>query len=386
MNMRFLHTADWHLGRSFYNKSLIEDQAYVLDQLVEIARDTKPELIIVSGDVYDRAIPSIDAVMLLDETLCRLVLTNDTPVILIAGNHDSPQRLQFGARLVESNKLYVFGTVPDHRKFIQMYDKWGPVCFYAMPYVEPAVARECFKDEGITDHEAVAVCWTTLVKETHPTQARSVLITHALVAGGETESESERPLALGGSGAINASCFDGFHFGALGHLHRCQTLGQGRLHYSGALLKYSFDDRTDKSVSLVEMDRDGHCRITPVPLSPKRELHCVRGDLESLLKAPPDHVARDDFVKVELQDRGSVWDPMGKLREVFPNVMVLETKQFLGDVAELVIQADHRKVDPLTLFAEFYSQVTGEPFSDEQITAFSQVVQDVEISGREASE
>lgn len=381
--MKLLHTADWHLGRSFYNTSLIEDQAYVLDQFIAIAREVKPDVVIVSGDVYDRAIPPTDAVSMLDDTLCRLILTNDIPVILIGGNHDSPQRLQFGARLVESLKLYVFGTVPDHRRFVQMYDEGGAVCFYAMPYLEPVVARQCFGDQGITTHQAAIAAWTGRVKEAHQDGVRSVAINHAFVVGGEEESESERPLALGGSGAVDIHSFDGFNYAALGHLHRCQTLGQGRVHYPGALLKYSFDDHSDKSVTLVEIDDSGDCTIETTRLAPKRELRCIKGDLEFLLANPPAHFSRDDFVKAELEDRGAVLDPMGKLREVYPNLLALETRQFLGDVGELVVKGDHRKMSPLSLFTEFYLQVTGDVLSEEQTAAFSQVVRKMDGLDRE---
>jgi len=146
--MRFIHTADWHLGRSFYNTALIEDQGYVLDQLVDLARDTKPNIILIAGDIYDRAVPPTDAVKLLDDVLTRLVLELEIPVILIAGNHDSPQRLQFGARLMRSLKLYVYWTLAEPTTFIQMPDEHGLVCFYPMPYAEPAFVSEHFQDDS----------------------------------------------------------------------------------------------------------------------------------------------------------------------------------------------------------------------------------------------
>lgn len=383
--MRFIHTADWHLGRPFYNAPLIDDQAYVLDQLVDLAHDAKPDVLIISGDVYDRPIPNTDAVRLLDDTLCRLVLGNDIPVILIAGNHDSPLRLQFGARLMESLRLYVFGTIPDHRRFVQMYDSSGPVCFYAMPYAEPAVTREYFGDEQICTHETAAMAWIDRVKHTHPTQARSVAVMHAFVLGAEEESDSERPLAIGGSGAVSARCFDGFDYAALGHLHRTQTLDRGHIHYPGSLLKYSFSDSTDKSVSLVEMDESGKCSIERVPLTHKRGVRCIRGDLETLLQDAPDHAHRDDFIKVELVEKGTSWDPLGRLREVYPNIMALEIAGSAHKVGDLVIRVDHRTMNPMALFADFFKHVTGQDLSDEQAVVFSSVVEKMSNVDREAS-
>ena len=249
--MRFIHTADWHLGRSFYNTSLVEDQAYVLDQLVDLARDAKPNVILIAGDVYDRAVPPTDAVKLLDDVLTRLILELEIPVILVAGNHDSPQRLRFGARLMRSLKLYVYGTLAEPATFIQMPDEHGLVCFYAMPYAEPALVGELFQNDSINDHESAIRAWLETIKQNHPTHARSVVLAHAFVQGG-VNSESERRLSLGGAETVNSSVFAGFNLVALGHLHEPQSVGSEHIQYPGSLLKYSFSEcRHTKSVSLV---------------------------------------------------------------------------------------------------------------------------------------
>lgn len=380
--MRFIHTADWHLGRSFYSTSLVEDQAYVLDQLISLARDSKPDLILISGDVYDRAVPPTDAVKLLDDTLSRLILDIGVPTILIAGNHDSPQRLQFGARLMESLRLYIFAAMSTQLNFHQFYDEEGPVAFYAMPYAEPSIVRQYWADKPIDRHQDVITAWTALIRRNHPSGARSVLVAHAFVSGGE-QSESERPLSVGGSDSVAANCFDGFDYVALGHLHRRQTLGNGKIHYSGSLLKYSFSEATHlKAVNIVELGAAGHCKIESALLTPKRDLRCIEGTLDNLLNRSGDHGSREDFIRATLLDKGALLDPLRRLREVYPNIIT--ERPFLAKESGIEGGGrDHRKMDVVSLFGDFFSQVTGEPLSDEQRSVFAVVVDNLRQEERE---
>lgn len=382
--MRFIHTADWHLGRSFYNTSLIEDQAYVLDQLIDLARNAKPNIILIAGDVYDRAVPPTDAVKLLDDVLTRLILELGIPVIMIAGNHDSPQRLQFGARLMRSLKLYVYGAMDQPTTFIQMPDEHGLVCFYAMPYAEPATVKEHFSDDSIIDHESAAKVWLQAVRQKHPSYTRSVVMAHAFVQGG-TNSESERRLSLGGAETINDSVFAGFDFVALGHLHEPQVVGSEQIHYAGSLLKYSFSEcHHTKSVSLVEMDEVGRCHIERISLRAKRDVRVIEGYLNDLLQHPPKDVARNDFVRVRLLDKGALFDPMGKLRQCFPNALLLDRPEFVSPDHRPILPTNPRSSDAVTLFSDFYTQVMGEPLSKEQKTLFAEVVTAMQRREREA--
>ncbi len=372
--MRFIHTADWHLGRSFYNTSLIEDQAYALNQLIDLAKDAKPDLLIIAGDIYDRAIPSTDAVELLDDTLFRMIHDIKITVLLIAGNHDSPQRLQFGARLLEHLKLHVFGTLPERNNFIQMYDEAGPVCFYAMPYAEPSIIRQHLKDDQITNHDTGIRAWANLVRGIHSPIARSVIVTHAFVSGGEA-CDSERPLSVGSAGTVDVTCFEGFHYAALGHLHRPQSLANDQIHYSGSLLKYSFSEAShSKSVNLVDMDALGQCRVERIPLTARRDVRCVDGLIAEILSGKANNGNRNDFVKIRLSDRGAILDAMGKLREVYPNVMEIERAAFMVEPSHQSNRVDYTKSDVTSLFAAFYLEVTGEALTDEQATVFSSVV------------
>ncbi len=284
--MRFLHTADWHLGRLFHGSYLTEDQAHVLDQFVALVKDEKPDAVLICGDVYDRAVPPADAVRLLDDVLSRLVLDLRVPVIMIAGNHDSPDRLAFGSRVLAGQGLHVFGSVTHNVQCVTLYDKWGPVRIYALPYAEPSVARVMLEAEEIRTHEAALKACLERIWFEHPSEARSVALAHAFVSGGEA-SESERPLSVGGADRVSPDSFEGIHYVALGHLHRPQTVVSERLCYAGSLLKYSFSEAGhSKCVTLVEIGRDGECEIRRIPLTPKRELRRIEGYLKDILEGP----------------------------------------------------------------------------------------------------
>ena len=382
--MRFLHTADWHLGRSFYNVSLIDDQTHVLNQLVDLVRETKPNALLVAGDIYDRAIPPTEAVKLLDETLCRLILELKVLVIIIAGNHDNPLRLEFAARLMETHRLHVFGSLSGRIQAIDMFDEWGRVSFYPMPYAEPSQISEYLRGEHATSHEDALRQWIAVVKKNLIPESRTVLINHAFVVGGE-ESESERPLYVGGTDTISAACFDGFNYIALGHLHRPQCLGQNQhIHYSGSLLKYSFSEASHtKCVKLVEIDANGVCEVESISLTPRRDVRCIDGTIDDLLKGTVDIGKRDDYVQVRLLDKGAVFDAMGRLRDVFPNLVNIDHAGIMGDGVNAP-HVDHRKREMLSLFDDFYEFATGEALTEEQRLAFATVVNRLRQDEREA--
>lgn len=382
--MRFIHTADWHLGRSFYNNSLIEDQAYVLNQLIDLARDTQPDVVIIAGDIYDRALPPADAVKLLDEVLCRLILDLQLPIILIGGNHDSPLRLEFAARLMETHRLYVFGSLSERIKVIDMFDKGGRVTFFPLPYAEPSHTAEYFKNPDLNNHEAALRRWTTFFKEMRPPGSRAVLIHHAFVAGSEV-TESERPLDVGGADMVSAKCFNDFDYVALGHLHCSQTLGKkGHIHYPGSLLKYSFSEvAQNKGVKLVEIDATGKCLVETIPLHPKHDVRCVEGAIDDLLLGKIEVGNCEDYVQVRLLDPGAVFDAMNRLREVFPYLVTIDHPSVIP-IGNDTNRVDYRKRELIGLFGDFYQFVTSEKLTNEQIAAFSDIVNRMKESERQS--
>lgn len=372
--MRFLHAADWHLGRYFHGASLLADQAHVLDQLVDLARREKVDAVLIAGDVYDRAIPPADAVALLDDVLSRLVVGAGIPVVLIAGNHDSPDRLAFAGRIAEKQGLTLRGTLQNLSP-VTFVDAHGTVAVHPLPFVEPVFARDQPGSDGATDHQGALNHMTALLRAQMVPGQRQVLVGHAFVAGG-SESESERPLSVGGSGMVSASTFDGFDFVALGHLHRPQSVGSQRVQYAGSLLKYSFNEAShNKSVSIIELGADGVPAVQRIALNPLRDVRIVQGTLPELLAHPDPALNRQDYLCARLTDLGPVLDPMGRLREVYPNMMEL---QFPGigtpDAPQGRVGGDHRKRQPEDLFRGFYRDMLGTEIEGPELDVFNEAV------------
>ncbi len=381
--MRLLHSADWHLGRIFHGTSLLEDQSHLVEQFVELAREAAVDAVLLAGDVYDRAIPPAEAVALFDDFLARMALDLDVPVVGIAGNHDSAERLGFASRLLSASRIHLAGRLEGVGEPVVLEDATGPVHVYSLPYADPPMVRAHLlsKREREADvsaiaelrsHDACMRAQTGQLRARSAAGVRSVLVAHAFVAGGE-ECESERPLSVGGSGAVAKSAFDGFDYVALGHLHRPQQLGDC-IRYSGSLAKYSFSELEHrKSVSVVEMDAEGSCSIEEGPLTPRRELRCIEGRLAELLEGPGPGERRDDYLLVRLLDEGALLAPMNRLREVYPNVMQLE-RPALGGPSSSGHSTAQRGKSEAELFSDFFREVTGAAMSATERAAYAAVL------------
>lgn len=381
--MRFLHTADWHLGRVYHGVPLIEDQAYLLRRFVRLADERRPDAILIAGDIYDRSVPPAEAVRLLDLVLTELVAGLHIPVVLIAGNHDGPDRLAFGSDLLVRAGLTVRGRVEAEVAPLVLSDAHGEVAIYPLPYAEPAVVRNALGREEVVDHHAALAAQLEAVRAQHVAGRRSVVVAHAFVAGG-SESESERPLSVGGSGAVGAALFDGFDYVALGHLHRPQRVGSDRVQYSGSLLKYSFAEADHlKSVNLVEMDAGGQCTLERIPLAPRRDLRILEGRLQDIVAAAADDARRDDYILARLTDTGAILDAMGTLRSAWPNALAIERPDQLGDGAGRAA-ADHRRIGVPELFADFHRDVCGRELDAAERAALERVVGGLEQQERHA--
>lgn len=381
--MRLIHTADWHLGRVLHGAPLIEDQAHVLDQLVDLARQVRPEAVVIAGDLYDRAVPPPEAVELLDEVFCRLVLDGRTRVIAISGNHDSGARLGFASRLLARQGVHVVSALAAASEPVVLEDAGGPVKLFALPYAEPPVVREHLGDGAIRDHDGAMRALLADLERRHPRNGRRLLVAHAFVVGGEA-CDSERPLSVGGSAAVDANCLRGFEYVALGHLHRPQHCGDDRVQYAGSLLKYSFSEAAHaKAVSVVELNGDG-VRVERVALSPRRDVRCLAGTLREILARADDDPHREDYVQAVLADDGPVLDPMGRLREAYPNALHVERSALLARGELAASRPDHRRVDDRALFAAFFEQVTGQPPSPEQQAAYAATVEAMRRREQEA--
>jgi exonuclease SbcD len=383
--MRFLHTADWHLGKLLHGEHLTDEQRGLLDQLCTIIEETSPDVVLMAGDVYDRSVPPSDAVELLDDALSQLVLELDTPVVVIAGNHDSPDRLEFGARILKEEGLHVFSKLTAEPRAVTIDDEHGPVHITGLPYAEPSQARHVFEESEIKTHDQVLAAQAEAARDRLPDDERSVAVAHVFATGGAL-ADSERPLAVGGAETVHASRFDGFDYVALGHLHRRQSVEAGRIEYSGSLMKYSFDETSHaKSVSLVEMDRAGTCTVDRISLEPNRDLRRVEGTLSEVQSGPDPDENGQDYIWVTLQDEGPVVDAMSRVRKTYPNALHVEHPtrvegSSLGGLAsELQSQSEHE------VFEEFAAHVTGEEeLSDGHREALEEAFERLREEEREA--
>ncbi|WP_113671262.1 exonuclease SbcCD subunit D [Vallitalea guaymasensis] len=388
--MKILHTGDWHIGKLVHGIHMTEDQKYILKQLVELIDQEKPDVLIIAGDIYDRSVPPIEAVDLLDEVLSDIVMKHKTKIIAIAGNHDSPDRVGFGNKLLRDNGLYISGNLTEEIEPICIEDEFGGVNFYPIPFVEPAIVRELYNDESIKNHDMAMKAILSRVNEGLESNSRNICVAHAFVMGTvmlET-SESERPLSIGGSEYVNVDYFEKFNYVALGHLHRPQKVMYDHIRYSGSLLKYSFSETTqNKSITLISMDSEGNISVDLRELSPIRDMRIIKGKLENLTdKDIYSTTNTDDYIMATITDRDELIDPIGVLRGIYPNILRLEKEQLDREAGENTTSAsgDFAKKDPVDLFSEFYENVSGEEFGTEKrveiASIFDRLIQKERIS------
>ena len=378
--MRILHTSDWHLGRQFHNQSLLEDQRHALQQICTIVSARQVDVVIVAGDIYDRSVPPAAAVELLGETIDRICHELQVPMIMIAGNHDSPERLGFGARQLATSGLYVVGTLWESPQKIVLQDRQGEkVAFYPLPYVDPATVRNLHSVDVATHEDALRYLIDLIHSERDPA-VPAVAIAHCYLSGGES-SESERPLAVGGVEYVSPQLFAGFAYAALGHLHGPQFRGAEKIRYSGSPLKYSFsEERQNKSVTLIDLSQKHDISIEKISVNPNKNMRTLNGSLEELLRLGKSDPQREDYLRIQLTDTHAILDVMSKLREVFPNVLHLERPGLLVR-RSLKIDREQLKKGELSMFRDFYQQITSEDLSSEQEQIISQEIEQLHREG-----
>jgi exonuclease SbcD len=373
--MRILHTSDWHIGRQFHNVSLLEDQRIVLDQIVNAARTEKVDVVIVAGDIYDRAIPPADAVTLVDEVFNQIINDLGIPLIVIAGNHDGPQRLGFASRQLARAQLYIAGPLTAEPQTVSLEDQHGEVVFYPIPYADPATVRDVFKDVDIRTHnQAITRIIETIPK--HKKQ-RSVAIGHCFLAGG-LDCESERPLSVGGADQVSPQHFTDFNYTAMGHLHRQQRQGSETIRYSGSPLKYSFSEALhEKSITIVDMGAEGECEIKHLPLTARRDMRIISGAMDDIIRDARNDPNADDYLLISLDDKQAILDPMGKLRTVYPNVLHLERPGLMSARPQQLAHRDLMKKGELSMFKDFYRQTLDEDVTVEQEKILNELLDDI---------
>lgn len=361
--MRILHTSDWHLGRQFHGVALEEDHDHVLIQILSIIDDHQPDVLIVAGDIFDRANPPQSALKRLSEFLTTVRATSSAAIVLIAGNHDSAAQIGALGVLATDGEAIVRGPLDEDERPLIIDHANGPVAISALPFAFEFAARLCFEDDGISCPADVIRAQVASARKHVVDGMRWIVVAHAFVDGAAT-SESERPLmrAVGGIETVPASAFEGAHYVALGHLHRPQSVGQDHVRYSGAPLAFGFDEEgQEKSVSLVDLAPDGSVEVTELPIKPLRQVRSIRGKLQELLAATEQS---NDLVRVVLTDETPQIDPMKRIRAFYPNAVQLTYERNERPVEQRLAEQRAAIDDPHTLAATFMNLVRGEALSE----------------------
>ena len=380
--MRFLHTADWHLGKVVHQKSMIDDQSYILDQLLEIIQKEEIKVLVIAGDIYDRFIPSVEAMKVLDQFLSKAISDFKLTIFMIAGNHDQGSRLDFVSNIVDASGLYIAGSATKECKKITLSDEFGPLNFYLLPFFKPSFAKyECEADD-VVDFNSAMKQYLSLQDIDY--SQRNVLITHQFVAGKSAviESESEMPLSVGGSSQIGVDVFDGFDYVALGHLHAPQAIEKETIRYSGSLLKYSLDEAFHKkSMCVVDIKEKENIHISTIPLLPLRDVRVIKGYfLDIITSSEPSN----DYIGVELLDETMVFDAMERIRSVYPNALAINyTNNKQSETIALNNIHLEQVKDPLTIFTDFYKSSIGQEPTDEMMDVFKDVIESAKDKANE---
>lgn len=365
--MKLIHLSDLHLGKRVNEFSMLEDQQYILAEILQIIDRERPDGVLIAGDVYDKPVPSADAVALLDDFLVRLA-KRELHIFVISGNHDSPERMAFGGRLMEASGVYLAPVYGGAVQPTTLTDEYGPVDFYLLPFVKPAHVRRCFPEREIATYtDALSAAVEAMqVDQTR----RNVLLTHQFVTGA-ARCESEE-VSVGGADNVDASVFVPFDYVALGHLHSPQRVGRETVRYCGTPLKYSFSEvKHQKSVTVVELGAKGSVTVNTVPLIPKRDLVELRGTYQELtFRGFYEGTSyQEDYVHIILTDEEDIPDAVSKLRIIYPNLMKLDydNKRVRAGI-QMDGGSDVQRKDPLELLEEFYEKQNGRPMGEEQRT------------------
>ncbi|MEF1247701.1 exonuclease SbcCD subunit D [Vibrio owensii] len=371
--MKFIHTSDWHLGRQFHNVSLLDDQQAVLDQLIQYIENNPVDAVVVAGDIYDRSVPPTIAIELLNKVVKRICGELNTPMILISGNHDGAERLGFGSEQMKNAGLHIISNFEDMLTPVVIEtESAGQVAFYGMPYNDPEQVRFAYQ-EPVSTHDQAHKLLAEKIAEQFQSEQRNVLVSHCFVDGA-IESESERPLSIGGSDRVSHEHFLNFDYVALGHLHQPQKKGEEYIRYSGSLMKYSFGEQNQKKgFTLVEIDQNGFVSAEHFNLTAPHEMRIVEGELEQVIEQGKTDPKNEDYLLVRLMDKHAILNPMEKLRTVYPNVLHLEKPGMLIGVEQEMAQAKLARSE-IDMFRDFFSEAQDSQLSQEQDQAISDII------------
>ena len=376
--MKFLHISDLHIGKRVNEFSMIEDQKYILSRIIEIADEERSDGVLIAGDVYDKPVPSAEAVQLFDWFLTELA-GRRKKVFIISGNHDSPERIAFGAQLMSGRDVYVSPVYDGNAARITLHDEYGELFVYLLPFIKPAVVRHALEEEQGENlpesyHDAVKLAVERMGVDAG---ARNILVAHQFVTGaGRCDSET---VSVGGIDNVDAEIFDLFDYTALGHIHSPQSIKQEKVRYCGTPLKYSFSEADqEKSVSVVELKEKGNVKLHTVSLLPLHDLQKIRGTyLEVSARSFYENINTEDYMQITLTDEEDVPDSLLKLRIIYPNLMqLLYDNSRTRQNRQIEAAAEIEQKSELELFEEFYELQNNQPMCEEQIEFVRQLIED----------
>ncbi len=374
--MKFIHLSDLHLGKRVGEYSMLEDQQYILAKILNIIDEEKPDGVLIAGDVYDKSVPSAEAVGLFDDFLTQLA-GRKLQVFIISGNHDSPERMAFGSRLMDQSGIHISRVYNGEVVPYELWDAYGKVNVYLLPFVKPVHVRRLTEEDIVSYTDALRVAITKMnIDESQ----RNVLVTHQFVTGA-TRAESEE-ISVGGTDNVDVSVFNSFDYVALGHIHRPQNCSSQRVRYCGTPLKYSFSEAKDnKSVTIIELQEKGELVVRTVGLTPKRDLVEIKGSYREIMSKSfyENTTYQEDYMHITLTDEEDVVDAIGKLRVVYRNLMKLDydNKRTRAGADIEGGDAQVESKSPLVLFSEFYEIQNNQPMTEEQTAFMKELIEKI---------
>lgn len=362
--MRFLHLADLHIGKRVNGFSMIEDQKFVFEQVYDVIENENIDGIIMAGDIYDKPVPSAEAVKLFDEMLTRLVSIN-LPIFVISGNHDSAERIGFGSDILSAAKVYMSRVYNGNLQKIELEDDYGKINVYLLPFIKPATVKNIYKEAEIKDYDDALEY--VLSQEKIDETKRNVIVSHQFVTGA-MRSEAEE-VSVGGLDNVSVENYEAFDYVALGHIHRAQQMGRESARYAGTLLKYSFsEEKHNKSMTIVDLKEKGNIEIKEIPVKPLHDLKTIKGKFSKITSEEfYKELKKEDYYRAVLTDEDDILNAIGKLKSIYPNLMSMEydnTRTRSYSVVDNVETGEAKS--PLDYFEEFFEKQNGRKMSEKQ--------------------
>lgn len=380
--MKILHLADLHFGKILQEQSLIEDQEYILKEIINIIKEKEIKALLISGDIYDRSVPPTEAVNLLDNFLKILIKDLKIKVFIISGNHDSKDRLGFGNKIFEDEGLYIESKYNGRLKKVKLEDEYGPLNIYMLPFIKPVEVKKFFEDDLENNYDLAIN--KIIEKEEIDKSERNIIMVHQFVTAGnvKTERTESEVLSLGGIENVDVSNFKSFDYVAIGHVHRPQKIGRDTARYAGTILKYSFSEiNHNKSIPIIDIKEKGNITINLLPLKPLRDMREIKGPIEELIKEENYKEGNlEDYIKAIITNEEPVYDAIGKIKKIYPNTLKLEiqnSKTINSNTEQNINLEEVKKKSELELFSDFYKLQNNLDLNEKQKEIVKNIISEV---------